>query len=273
MSVILDALRKLDREKSSRRNGAPNIAVEILRADFARPRKKIPLYFVAVPIATAVITYVVMTQFGFLLKSPPPAPVDSPAPSRKVLPAPSEISAVSESSFPATIHPPATTKQASPAPSESALSRSSPPGDASPSAPARSREPIRGDRGETVRAVPKIESDAEGKPSTVIPGEKKTSDNLISEETKVAPAKTMKLPEQTPGRSTKAPSSLRISGIIWSEEPSKRIAVINGMSLTEGSDIDGIKVVEILPARVRFFHNNLSFEIPLGVSYPYKATD
>ena len=273
MSVILDALRKLDREKSSRQNGAPNIAVEILRADFARPRKRIPFYFVAVPIATAVITYVVMTQFGFLLKSPPPAPVDSPASSRKVSPAPSEISSMSESSLPAAIHPPATTKQASPAPSESALSRSSSPADASPPAPARSRELVRNGRGETIRAVPTIESDAESKTTSVSPGEKKTSDNLIPEESKVAPAKTMKLPEQTPGRSTKTPSSLRISGIIWSEEPSKRIAVINGMSLTEGSVIEGVKVVEIHPTRVRFFHNDVSFEIPLGVSYPYKATD
>ena len=273
MSVILDALRKLDRERSSRRSGAPNIAVEILRADFARPRKRIRLYFVAVPIATAVITYVVMTQFSFLLKSPPPAPVDSPASSRKAPVAPSEISSMSESSLPAAIHPHATTKQASPAPSESAQSRISLPADASPPAPARSREPVRNGRGETIRAVPKIESDAESKTTSVSPGEKKTSDNLIPEESKAAPAKIMNLPEQIPGRSTKTPSSLRISGIIWSEEPSKRIAVINGMSLTEGSVIEGVKVVEILPTRVRFSHNDLSFEIPLGVSYPNKATD
>jgi hypothetical protein len=180
---------------------------------------------------------------------------------------------MSESSLPAAIRLPATTKQASPAASESALSRSSPPADAGPPAPARSREPVRGGRGETIRAVPKIESDAESKTTSVSAGERKTSDDLIPEEAKVAPAKTMKLDEQTPGRSTKTPSSLRISGIIWSEEPSKRIAVINGMSLREGSVIEGAKVVEIHPTRVRFFHNDLSFEIPLGVSYPHKATD
>ncbi len=124
-----------------------------------------------------------------------------------------------------------------------------------------------------MRPAPKIESDAESKTISVSPGEKKRSGNLIPEESKVAPAKAIKLPEETPGRSTKTPSSLRISGIIWSEEPSKRIAVINGMTLTEGSVIEGVKVVEILPTRVRFSHNDLSFEIHLGVSYPYKATD
>ena len=40
MSLILDALKKLDREKSSRRNGTANIAVEILRPDAPVPRKE-----------------------------------------------------------------------------------------------------------------------------------------------------------------------------------------------------------------------------------------
>jgi len=78
MSVILDALRKLDHEKSSRRSGTPNIAVEIARADLPRPRKRILLYFVAVSIATAAITYFVTAEFGFLLKSLPPTTIDSP---------------------------------------------------------------------------------------------------------------------------------------------------------------------------------------------------
>ncbi len=91
MSLILEALKKLDREKSSRRNGTANIAVEILRPDLPRPGKRIPLYFAAVSltaVVTAAITYAVMTQFGFLSKSSPPASVDAPAPSQQVAPAP-----------------------------------------------------------------------------------------------------------------------------------------------------------------------------------------
>jgi hypothetical protein len=76
MSVILDALKKLDREKSSRRSGTANIALEILKSDLPRPGKRIPLYVaigLLISIATAAITYSVMVKGGFLLKSPPPA--------------------------------------------------------------------------------------------------------------------------------------------------------------------------------------------------------
>jgi hypothetical protein len=45
------------------------------------------------------------------------------------------------------------------------------------------------------------------------------------------------------------------------------------MTINEGSMIEGAKVVEILPTRVRFFQNNQSFEIPLGITYPHKGTD
>jgi hypothetical protein len=45
------------------------------------------------------------------------------------------------------------------------------------------------------------------------------------------------------------------------------------MTITEGSIIEGAKVVEILPTRVRFLQNNQPFEIPLGVTFPYKAVD
>ncbi len=59
MSVILDALRKLDREKSSRRNGTANIAVEIIRPDLSRPGKRVSPYLAALSltaIAAAAIT-------------------------------------------------------------------------------------------------------------------------------------------------------------------------------------------------------------------------
>jgi hypothetical protein len=273
MSVILDALRKLDRERLSRGSRPPNIAVEIVRADFPRPRKRYALYFVAVVIATAAITYVAMGQFGFSLKSSPPAPLDSSVSSRKASSAPPEIGPLQEPSLPTIINPPPTAKQPSHAPLGSGLSASSPPADISPPVSAQSPESVRSSRGKTFGTVPKIERDAEGKTTSVPPGEKKASPNLIPEEDRGAPASTVKLPEQAPARSATTPSSLRISGIIWSEEPSKRIAVINGMTLNEGSVIEGIKVVEIHPTRVRFFHNDQFFEIPLGVTYPYKAVD
>jgi hypothetical protein len=73
--VILDALKRLDREKSSRCGGTVNIAVEMLRPDQSSPRKKIALYTIPVSltaIAAAAVTYVLMSE-------PVPPPKSSPA--------------------------------------------------------------------------------------------------------------------------------------------------------------------------------------------------
>ncbi len=219
MSVILDALKKLDREKSIRRGGLPNIAVEILRPDFLRPGKRILSYVAAVSLATAVITYTVMVKFGSLSKSSPPVPVNPPASSQQVLPVPSESGVVVKSSPPPSINPPL-------------------PSQPVPSAPL-SHEPVHAPPEAISRVPPKIQS---------------------QEESKIPAA------ESTQTESVLGPRSLRISGIVWSEEPLNRIAVINGASITEGSFIEGVRVVEIFPTHVRFLHNNRPFEIPLGSS-------
>ncbi len=57
---------------------------------------------------------------------------------------------------------------------------------------------------------------------------------------------------------------MKLSGIVWQEEPGERRAMINGHIATEGSMVEGVKVVEIHPTRVRFSHNGRSFEITLG---------
>jgi general secretion pathway protein B len=218
MSLILEALKKLDREKSSRRTGTANIAVEILRPDLPHPGKRIPLYFVAISVtavAAAAITYAVVTQFGFFSKSSPPASVDALPPRQQVLSAP------------------------------------------------LSREPIRGARDEISRVPPKVEDHAKSKSPVAPPSEKKESPKVTSEEADVAATDIKKPAERTPEGSVTTPPSLKVSGIIWSEEPSKRFAVINGTVTTEGSIIHGVKVVEIHPTRVLLSHKGQSFEISL----------
>jgi general secretion pathway protein B len=59
------------------------------------------------------------------------------------------------------------------------------------------------------------------------------------------------------------PPSLKLSAIVWYEEPTKRFAVINGVISYEGSVIEGAKVVEIYPDRVRFLQNDRHFEVPM----------
>ena len=229
MSVILDALKKLDREKSFPRDGTANIAVEILRPDLPHSGKRIPLYFVIVTltaVATAAITYAVV-EFGFLSKSSPPAPMNPPAPSQQVAPAP------------------------------------------------LSHEPVHDARDEINRVPPKIQNPVEGKnpAETKKPaesqnlatplGQKEASQNVIIEKATVAPEIAKKTTEQTPDGSATTPPSLKLSAIVWYEEPSKRFAMINGVIITEGSVIEGVKVEEIYPDRVRFSHNGRPFEISI----------
>jgi type II secretory pathway component PulC len=55
-----------------------------------------------------------------------------------------------------------------------------------------------------------------------------------------------------------------LSGIVWSEEPSKRLAVINGTVTTEGYVFEGMKVVEIHPDHVLLLLNDQPFDLSLN---------
>ena len=246
MSLILDALKKLDREKSSRRNAAANIAIEILRPDLPRPGKRTPLYFAAVvltAVATAAITYAVV-ELGFLSKSSPPAS------SQRVAPAPLDSGFLSKSSPPTPMNPPAPSQQVAPAP--------------------LSHEPVRDTRDEISQVPPKIQIPAESKKPESFPAEKEVDRKVIPEEAAVAPEKT-KIPtentptpaQQAPKESPTTPPSLKVSAIVWYEEPLRRFAMINGTITYEGSVIEGVKVEEIYPDRVRFSHNGRPFEISI----------
>ena len=219
MSVILDALRRLDREKSSRRGGTANIAVEILRPDQSRPGKKLSPYVAAVSltaIAAAAITYVLMSEPGSLPKPLPPVSVSHPAPIQG--PAPAQVSP----------------------------------------------ELVHNAQNEISRVPQKIESPVGNKPTETSSGEKKVERNVTSEETDTTQRSTKKTFEYTQTGPVATPPSLAISAIVWYEDPSKRFAMINGMISTEGSFIEGVKVVEINPTSVRFLHNGQYFEIPIS---------
>jgi hypothetical protein len=91
--------------------------------------------------------------------------------------------------------------------------------------------------------------------------EKKTNQNVILKEADIAPEKA-RTPAEHPRPGSPMPSpSLTISAIVWYEEPSKRFAMINGLIVTEGSVVEGMRVEEIYPDRVRFLHQNQHLEI------------
>ena len=274
MSLILDALKKLEREKSSRKARLENIALEILKPDLPRPQKRIPLHFVALPLTAVVaasITYFAIAGFGFLSKSSPPAPVNPPAPSEQVASAPPKPSSPPKSPPPAPATPTAPSQQVAPAPLEpSSLSKSPPSAPATPTAPSPGGLTIRSRRralymnqDEMSRVPPKIQTQAESRSPAPSLGEEKAGQNVIPQEAYVAPAVTKKPAERTPGGSATTPPSLRLSGILWHEDPSERRVVINGMVLTEGAVTEGVKVLEIHPTHVRLSHNGRPFEISM----------
>ena len=253
MSVILDALKKLDREKSICQHVTANIAVEILRPDLPRPGNKFSRYFAPVfltAIGAAVITYFTMGYFQ--TKSSSPAPMPSSAPSQGVMPVPKEYNLPLKALVP--VNPPAPTQPITPTP--------------------LSRESVHETRKDMSQGAPPIEVTPQskvpgenkvlggGKPLTAPLDEKKASQTVIPEKKEVVPGSTpRKIPQTTVSESAINPSSLKVSAIVWYEEPSMRFAMINGLKATEGSIIEGVKVVEIKPTSVRLSHNERYFDL------------
>jgi general secretion pathway protein B len=328
MSLILDALKKLDREKLSRRKGMPDLAAEVLRPDPAQSPKRTPMYIFAVfltALATAGITYAIIAKPGFLTKSSPPStgippapgqqvasaspetgtqakpsapiPVIPPAPGQKDAPTAPGIDSPAKPSLPAPTTPPAsrTKREAasaktgaqsipppparvsppaagqqvavlSPKPSPPAKPSSVSPEDspeprrqAAPSPP--SREPTRGLQSGAKPGASNSPVKSDSRPPALSPGDKEETPKGVSREARVPPGTGLKPGEQVSGSATANPPPLKISGIVWNEEPSKRRAVVNGSFATEGSVIEGVKVVEIFATKVRFLHQGRYFEI------------
>ena len=250
MSVILDALKKLDREKSSRKNMTANIAVEILKPDLPRPGKRFPRYVATIfltAMAVVVITY--FTMGDFLPRSLTPSPVSPPAPSQGIVPAPMEFHLPSKSSVPGPEDPPASSQQVTPA--------------------SVSREAVQEVRDEINRKGPKpppppeSKITVESKPAATSVDEKKGKPSVIREEAEVAPSSIKKIPEQATTGSPTNPPSLKLSAIVWYEDPSMRFAMVNGIKASEGTIVEGVKVVEINPTSVRFLYNNRYFELSM----------
>ena len=327
MSLILDALKKLDREKSSRRERTGNIASGILRPDPPRPERKRFLYLGAASVSAlaAALTYGVM-EYGFPVKTatlnrlpaaavnPPvakqqvaaalplreparegrqelkPAPAKpeppSQAPAQPVSPAPASREANAIAAKPAaavaeaaaTAAKPAAAVSPPPAAASPSPAAASPPGAAAPlprreqaaaapdsreTAPAArdSRDPAPAAPAETRGAPAKNQNPPEVKSAAVTPAEKRPPQRTVAEAPPVALPAPAKPADPAQAGLPGDPPSLKLSGIVWHEDPSARRAVVNGTFATEGSVIEGVKVVEIHPNRVTFSHNGRPFEI------------
>jgi len=87
------------------------------------------------------------------------------------------------------------------------------------------------------------------------------SPGIIPRVPEFPPGASPQVAAQSPKTSDRGLPRLKISAIVWHEQPAMRRAVINGSFATEGYQIEGVKVVKIFPTRVRFSYKNQVFEL------------
>ena len=159
MSLILDALKKLDRERTSRWTRTANIALEILKPHPPLPGKRTSIYLAVVlvaVVATAALTYALLAGLGFFSKSQLPLTLKFPLPSQRVSGAPKPDS-------PTKIPSSTSAKTTAPSPQAAPVQNANLPPEPSIPAPAKAPAPSR-------RAAPPPESGASAKPSALKPG-------------------------------------------------------------------------------------------------------
>lgn len=260
MSVILEVLKKLDREKPSRKDHSPNIATEILRPDLPRAKRRIPLYLMIISltaIVTAAVTYVSIREFGLLSRPSPPVLSRPPEPNRPVHPSPLESTLQRKLPPPIPVSPPEPAQKVIPIPP--------------------SREPGPETRGEIIKIGPETEpvpenkikkapeTPVESKPSSPPPEEKKIGQSVLPAKREIIPVEPPKKGLETPASEpVKSPPSLTISAIVWYEDPSLRFAIVNGLKAVEGDLVEGAKVVEIHRTSIRFLYHHKQFEVSLS---------
>ena len=72
-------------------------------------------------------------------------------------------------------------------------------------------------------------------------------------------------PQETPApAAAPARPALRVTGIAWQKDGEPSAAIDNGRPVQQGGVVDGFKVEEILPDKVRFSGGSGSLEVPLG---------
>jgi len=228
MSYILDALKKVEREKLKKTapGGMTSIAGDLFQERIHQTSGGGRWKVVACVVVASLMTFA-GTWFMFrdkpeksITARPAAAPVSIP-----VAPVPAPV--------PAT--PPVAPAPVSPVPPA-----------ASPMVPAASPVPPATDDGENEgRPVRTARRQFRQPAQAVAPQQLKPSPNTIQ-----------------------PPADIKLSGIAWQDERSARRAVVNGFLLKEGSVVSGARITEILADRVRFALPNGTFEMRLDAVLP-----
>lgn len=239
MSSILKALQKLEQEKNSRVTREPDIHAGVTkkrRSQSVRPNWILPVSLLAVALISVTVTYLLMKSANRSLPTAQTAAPPSVDTSRSQNP--HYRNDLPEATLPVSgnpLTPPIQTIGSSPSPT------TYPP--AGPPKPSRM-------------------------PITVAPPSARATKSLehpaSSPSKPAAPPKVQQPGEKQPQAPPQPSPSLSVNGIAWQKDSASRIAVVNGMPVSEGSSIQGARVDEIFPDKVRFSHQGKSFDIPFG---------
>jgi general secretion pathway protein B len=239
MSSILKALKKLEQEKTARRGGNPDIARGILKSapkGKQKPRWLFPVSVAGTALAASLFTYAFMSDFPYTIRSVSPAAklqeaVESPviiAPRAPVLPDGDDEG----------LRP--TENRSVDAASKSVLTE---------------KYPISG-RPSVIKIKPST-------PLSVAVG-KESSFSVASPPLQKKQEPSGKVAQTAQPSTGHSLPVLTVTGIAWQKGGTDKVAVVNGMSVTEGVIVEGARVEEIFQDRVRFSLGNQTFDVALG---------
>jgi general secretion pathway protein B len=230
MSLILDALRKMEQDRKSRRGAAQDIRPEVLRYRGSTRPLKTRSYLPA----TLGVALLLLCGVGAALLLKGHRAANVPAEAVSATPAASgNLDRQDTPVQPATALQPATAVQPVP-----------------PVQPVTPALPALPDR-VVVRGAPA--------PAAV----PETAPRVVSEPARrepVRPAQPKSVHRDTPAVTQPAPADITITGIAWQDERSLRRAVVNGALVGEGAEVAGARVVEIREDRVRLSRGGQVFD-------------
>lgn len=274
MSSILKALKKVEEEKAAQRGAVP-LASEVTRNRRNRAavsRWKMPVALVFVAVLAVVVTIAAMGGFSGQTAAVMPGPGPGKAVAAETAAAVPVTVPVASVPVVADVEPPQANLPPKPAATKPVLNQ---PAKAAAAAAAR---PTVSD-GKPI-AAPVKPAATSGKP-VATPGKPVAGTGKPAAAAAVIPAAIPPAPVKKatgpflrttvgsvslsqPAVLTRSPAEFSLSGIAWQKESSSRLAVVNGMAVAQGATVDGARVMEILPDRVRLSQDNRTFEILLG---------
>lgn len=233
MSSILKALKKLEDEKAILKPDSLKIDAEILRGDASRRFSPTAILLLAIVlfVCGSGATYLFMKS-----GKGNTADMKSPASAAAPLIAPPSSPAVVPVTVEAERH---NSQNESPVPAKVVSVETAPRLDNNTLANVRSPKPL------MVNQSAKLVKQLEKRPAA--PSRQEAV--LVT-----GPAATVKMP------------ALRVNGIAFQEESADRVAIVNGIYVTNGSLVEGAKVEDIQKDRVRFSFGGEGFDVTLGKS-------